>query len=84
MVHTLEDVILPNMGPAIRESKIMKWHKSVGHRVERDEPLYDITNSYVDAEVPSPCSGELAEILVQAGQTVPTGAVVARIKRLGA
>jgi pyruvate dehydrogenase E2 component (dihydrolipoamide acetyltransferase) len=81
MGQTPEDVILPHMGPAIPESKIVKWHKSIGDRVERDEPLFDITNSYVDAEVPSPYAGELSEVLVEAGKTVPTGTVVARIKR---
>lgn len=81
MGYTSEDVILPHMGRAIRESKIVKWHKRIGDRVERDEPLFDITNSYVHAEVPSPYAGELSEVLVEAGQTVPTGTVVARIRR---
>ena len=78
--YILEDVILPQIGP-VRDSKLTKWHKGVGSRINRDEMLFDISNSFVDAEIPSPYSGEIAEIIVKAGETALVGAVLARIKR---
>jgi 2-oxoglutarate dehydrogenase E2 component (dihydrolipoamide succinyltransferase) len=79
--YILEDVILPRFGDTVSKVKITKWHKNVGEAVKRDEPLYDISTSKVDAEVPSPYSGVLFEIKVLAGQTVPVNTVIARIRR---
>ena len=78
--YILEDVILPQIGP-VRDAKITKWHKRVGSRIDRDEMLFDISNLFVDAEIPSPYSGEIAEIIVKAGEVALVGAVLARIKR---
>jgi len=74
------DVIMPQMGESIAEGTITKWMKKVGDSVKRDEPLFEISTDKVDAEIPSPGSGTLAEIVVQEGNTVAINTVVARIE----
>lgn len=59
---------------------ITKWLKSVGERIDAGEPLYEYSNDYVEAEVPSDCSGVLLEILVSEGHPVPGQTVIAYIK----
>jgi 2-oxoglutarate dehydrogenase E2 component (dihydrolipoamide succinyltransferase) len=71
------------MGESIAEGTVSKWLKNVGDRVERDEPLLEISTDKVDAEIPSPAAGVLTEILVKEGDTVPVNAVVARIAAEG-
>jgi 2-oxoglutarate dehydrogenase E2 component (dihydrolipoamide succinyltransferase) len=78
------DVIMPQMGESIFEGTITKWLKKPGDRVERDEPLFEISTDKVDAEIPSPQSGVLKEIKVGEGQTVPIQTVVAVIDAAGA
>ena len=73
------DVLMPQMGESIAEGTITKWLKKVGDPVERDEPLYEISTDKVDAEIPSPESGILTEIVVGEGETVEVKTVVARI-----
>ena len=73
------DVVMPQMGESIAEGTVSRWIKKVGEKVERDEPLLEISTDKVDAEIPSPVAGTVAEILVQEGQTVPVNSVVARI-----
>jgi 2-oxoglutarate dehydrogenase E2 component (dihydrolipoamide succinyltransferase) len=73
------DVIMPQMGESIAEGTIVKWIKQVGDKVARDEPLFEISTDKVDAEIPSPAAGVLAEIKVPEGQTVPINTVVAVI-----
>jgi pyruvate dehydrogenase E2 component (dihydrolipoyllysine-residue acetyltransferase) len=75
----MTDVIMPQMGESIAEGTVIKWYKKVGDRVERDEPLFEISTDKVDTEIPSPSAGVLAEIRVQEGQTVPINTVVAVI-----
>jgi 2-oxoglutarate dehydrogenase E2 component (dihydrolipoamide succinyltransferase) len=65
------DVLMPQMGESIAEGTLSKWLKKVGDAVKRDEPLFEISTDKVDAEIPSPSAGVLAEIKVQEGQTVP-------------
>ena len=77
------DVIMPQMGESIAEGTITRWIKNVGDTVSRDEPLFEISTDKVDAEIPSPAAGTLAEILVQPGQTVAVNTVVARIAEAG-
>ncbi len=72
----MTDVIMPQMGESIAEGTVTKWHKKVGERVERDEPLFEISTDKVDTEIPSPVSGVLTEIRVNEGQTVPINTVV--------
>ncbi len=73
------DVLMPQMGESIAEGTVSRWIKKVGDKVERDEPLLEISTDKVDAEIPSPAAGTLTEILVQEGQTVAVNSVVARL-----
>lgn len=73
------DVVMPQMGESIVEGTLTRWLKKPGEKVERDEPLFEISTDKVDSEIPSPASGVLAEVLVEAGKTVAVNAIVARI-----
>jgi 2-oxoglutarate dehydrogenase E2 component (dihydrolipoamide succinyltransferase) len=73
------EVIMPQMGESIAEGTITKWFKKVGDKVERDEPLFEISTDKVDTEIPSPSSGVLSEIKVGEGETVSINTVVAVI-----
>ena len=73
------EVVMPQMGESIVEGTITKWLKKPGDAVQRDEPLFEISTDKVDAEIPSPESGVLAEIRIEAGAVVPIHAVVAVI-----
>ena len=77
------DVVMPQMGESIAEGTVSRWIKKVGDKVERDEPLLEISTDKVDAEIPSPVAGTITEVLVQEGQTVPVNSVVARIAAEG-
>jgi len=77
-------VIMPQMGESIAEGTVIKWHKKVGDRVERDEPLFEISTDKVDTEIPSPAAGVLVDIKVSEGQTVPINTVVGVIDGEGA
>ncbi len=79
----MTDVIMPQMGESIAEGTVTKWMKNVGDRVERDEPLFEISTDKVDAEIPSPASGVLKEIRVAPGITVPINTVVGVIAAEG-
>jgi 2-oxoglutarate dehydrogenase E2 component (dihydrolipoamide succinyltransferase) len=68
------------MGESIAEGTVSVWLKKVGDRVERDEPIMEISTDKVDAEIPSPVAGVLAEVVVSEGQTVEVGTVVAFIE----
>jgi len=74
------DVIMPQMGESIAEGTLARWMKKVGDPIKRDEPIFEISTDKVDAEIPAPAAGVLAEILVQEGQTVAVQTVVARIE----
>jgi pyruvate dehydrogenase E2 component (dihydrolipoamide acetyltransferase) len=74
------DVIMPQMGESIAEGTLSRWIKKAGEAVKRDEPIFEISTDKVDAEIPAPAAGVLAEILVQEGQTVAVQTVVARIE----
>jgi len=74
------EVLMPQMGESIAEGTVSKWLKQVGDAVERDEPLFEISTDKVDAEIPSPAAGVLAEMKVQQGQTVPVQTLVAVIE----
>src|SRR6266536_1352069 len=80
----MTDVIMPQMGESIAEGTVTKWMKNVGDRVQRDEPLFEISTDKVDAEIPAPATGVLKEIRVQPGATVPINTVVAVIAAEGA
>jgi pyruvate dehydrogenase E2 component (dihydrolipoyllysine-residue acetyltransferase) len=73
------DVVMPQMGESIAEGTIVRWIKKVGDKVDRDEPLFEISTDKVDAEIPSPAAGVVSEIRVKEGETVPVNSVVAVI-----
>ena len=70
------DVVMPQMGESIVEGTLTKWLKKPGERVERDEPLFEISTDKVDTEIPSPAAGVLQEVLVEEGKTVGINTVV--------
>jgi 2-oxoglutarate dehydrogenase E2 component (dihydrolipoamide succinyltransferase) len=71
------------MGESIAEGTIVRWIKKAGDTIDRDEPLFEISTDKVDAEIPSPAAGVLAEIRVKEGETVPVNSVVAVIAAAG-
>jgi pyruvate dehydrogenase E2 component (dihydrolipoyllysine-residue acetyltransferase) len=77
------DIVMPQMGESIFEGTITKWLKKPGDKVERDEPLFEISTDKVDAEIPSPSAGVLKEIKFGEGQTVPIQTVVGVIDAVG-
>jgi len=78
------DVVMPQMGESIAEGTVVRWIKKPGDKVERDEPLLEISTDKIDTEVPSPGTGTLTQILVQEGQTVDVGTKLAQIGGGGA
>jgi dihydrolipoamide dehydrogenase len=84
MVRTVADVPMPQLGETVTEGTITRWFKQVGDSVAEDEPLFEVSTDKVDSEVPSPMSGTLTEILVEEGDTVDVGTVLARIGDEGA
>jgi pyruvate dehydrogenase E2 component (dihydrolipoamide acetyltransferase) len=76
----MTEVVMPQMGESIVEGTLTKWLKKPGDRVERDEPLFEISTDKVDTEIPSPAAGTLREVLVEEGKTVGINTVVARIE----
>ena len=77
------DVVMPQMGESITEGTVSKWLKQVGERVEKDEPILEISTDKVDAEVPSPGAGVLLTINTREGETVEVGTIVAVIGEEG-
>ncbi len=77
------EVIMPQMGESIAEGTITRWLRQRGERVERDQPLLEISTDKVDAEVPSPASGTLVEVRFKEGDTVAVDTVIALIVREG-
>jgi pyruvate dehydrogenase E2 component (dihydrolipoamide acetyltransferase) len=79
----MTEVIMPQMGESIAEGTVTKWLKNIGDKVQRDEPLFEISTDKVDAEIPAPASGILKEIRVQPGTTVPINTVVGILEAEG-
>src|SRR6476469_1839205 len=77
------EVVMPQMGESIAEGTITRWLVKVGDKVERDQPLFEISTDKVDAEIPSPAAGTLLEIRNKEGETVPVNQVVAQIGEAG-
>jgi 2-oxoglutarate dehydrogenase E2 component (dihydrolipoamide succinyltransferase) len=77
------NVVMPQMGESVAEGTLTRWIKKVGDAIERDEPLFEISTDKVDAEIPSPVAGTLAEIRVKEGETVPVDSIVAVIAQAG-
>ena len=77
------EVVMPQMGESIAEGTITKWLVKVGEKVERDQPLFEISTDKVDAEIPSPAAGVLLAIHNAAGETVAVNKVVGLIGAAG-
>jgi len=77
------DVVMPQMGESIAEGTIVRWIKKIGDKVDRDEPLFEISTDKVDAEIPAPAAGVVTEIRHKEGETVPVNTVVAVIGEAG-
>src|SRR4051794_41925444 len=73
---TTVQITMPEMGESVTEGTVLDWLKQVGEEVEADEGLLEVSTDKVDAELPSPASGVLTEILVGPDETVPTGTVL--------
>src|SRR5947199_3557810 len=73
------DIVMPQMGESIVEGTITKWLKKPGDKIQRDEPLFEISTDKVDAEIPAPASGVLQEIKVAEGTTVNVNTIVGTI-----
>src|ERR1700754_1974226 len=78
------EVTMPKLGESVTEGTIGTWLKAVGDDVAFDDPLFDVSTDKVDSEIPSPYDGKMLDILVNAGDTVPVGTVLARIGSAGA
>ncbi len=78
------EVTMPKLGESVTEGTIGTWLKAVGDDVAFDDPLFDVSTDKVDSEIPSPYDGKMLSILVNAGETVPVGTVLARIGTPGA
>src|SRR5215213_8615173 len=76
--QTLE-IVMPQMGESVNEGVVLEWHKAAGDAIEADETLVEISTDKVDAEVPAPASGTVTELLVEPGETVTVGQVLARM-----
>jgi len=74
------DILMPQMGESIAEGTLSRWLKKVGDEVKRDEPIFEISTDKVDAEIPAPAAGVLAEIIVKEGETVAVQTLVARLE----
>jgi 2-oxoglutarate dehydrogenase E2 component (dihydrolipoamide succinyltransferase) len=79
----MAEVVMPQMGESVAEGTVVRWIKKVGDRVDRDEPLFEISTDKVDAEIPSPAAGLLLEIRAKEGEPVPVETVVAVIGEAG-
>jgi len=73
------DITMPKMGESVMEGTVIKWHKKVGDKVQKDETIFEISTDKVDTEVPSPADGTVTEILVAEQETVEVGTIVARL-----
>jgi pyruvate dehydrogenase E2 component (dihydrolipoamide acetyltransferase) len=80
----VHEITMPKLGETVTEGTVGSWRKQVGDQVEFDDPLFEVSTDKVDSEIPSPYDGVLLEILVPEGETVPVGAVLARIGEAGA
>src|SRR5436309_10735839 len=76
-------IVMPQMGESIAEGTITKWLKKVGDKVERDEPLFEISTDKVDSVIPAPAGGVLLKIDVNEGQTVEINTTVGMIGEAG-
>src|SRR5215218_173672 len=79
----VHEITMPKLGETVTEGTVGSWKKQVGDQIEFDDPLFEVSTDKVDSEIPSPYDGVLLEIVVPEGETVPVGAVLARIGQPG-
>jgi 2-oxoglutarate dehydrogenase E2 component (dihydrolipoamide succinyltransferase) len=79
--ETKTEVVMPQMGVSVAEGTVTAWRRRPGDEIAADEPICDVTTDKIDVEVPSPASGVVARVLVEEGETVPVGTVLAEIER---
>ncbi len=84
MTEQIIDVVTPAAGESVTEGTILEWHAQVGEHIKLDDTIVEISTDKVDLELPSPASGTVTEILVEEGDTVTVGQVIARISLNGA
>jgi len=77
--ETLTEVVMPQMGVSVAEGTVLEWRKRPGDWVDADETICDVTTDKIDVEIPSPCSGRVASVLVEPGTTVSVGTPIASI-----
>jgi pyruvate dehydrogenase E2 component (dihydrolipoamide acetyltransferase) len=77
------DVVMPKMGESLTEGTIIKWLKTPGERIKKDENLLEISTDKVDSEIPSPVEGVIKELLFRENETVEVGQVIARVETMG-
>src|SRR4051812_3456077 len=80
----VHEITMPKLGETVTEGTVGSWKKQVGDTIDFDDPLFEVSTDKVDSEIPSPYDGVLLEIVVPEGETVPVGAVLARIGEAGA
>jgi pyruvate/2-oxoglutarate dehydrogenase complex dihydrolipoamide acyltransferase (E2) component len=73
------DITMPKWGMSMQEGVLIEWVVAVGDQVAEGQPLASVETEKVDAEIESPADGTVSEILVQAGETVEVGTVIARL-----
>src|SRR3979490_3410724 len=82
--HQTVDVVTPSAGESVTEGTVLEWHFKVGDPIKVDETIVEISTDKVDVELPAPATGTVSEILVDEGETVTVGQVIARISLNGA
>jgi pyruvate/2-oxoglutarate dehydrogenase complex dihydrolipoamide acyltransferase (E2) component len=73
------DIVMPQLGESIAEGTIVKWLIPLGGHVQKDQSLLEVETDKVALDIPSPATGSLTEILIQEGETVPVGTLLARL-----
>src|ERR1700693_1023562 len=73
------EIVMPQLGVSVAEGTLVAWRKRAGEQVDADEAICDVSTDKIDSEVPAPCAGRIAAILVQEGETVAVGTVIATL-----
>src|SRR6202167_645477 len=83
-INQMIDVVTPAAGESVTEGTILEWRVKVGDHIKVDDTIVEISTDKVDLELPAPASGTVSEILVEEGDTVTVGQLIARISLNGA
>jgi pyruvate/2-oxoglutarate dehydrogenase complex dihydrolipoamide acyltransferase (E2) component len=78
------EIVMPQLGVSVVEGTLVLWRKEPGDRVEADEAICDVSSDKIDSEIPAPASGRIVELLVEVGDTVDVGTVIATMEAEGA